>query len=210
MLGLSTRRRLRWNSPRDEELGSSIPPLLDERSHPDFRKAFGILSREATELQVAVTRVRLSGVDLREDELDGIRLLRILVGEVNAVVLGSEADAIQADPRRAENLHTLLRLFRDGRLRVRSAPLAGWSPDFTVFHMHPRGPTGVLMGCHWFQRPYPHRGPAFASFHGPREARRAAGRFDELWAGAHEIGAAVQNILQGAVNRGGREGQDGQ
>lgn len=181
----------------------SAPPssrLLDERSDPDFRRLFGELTREACELQVALTRVRLSGVDLRDRELRSVRAIRLLLGEVNAVVLGAEAAAIQADPGRRANLEVLVRLFREERLEVRSAPLAGWSPDFTVFNGQ-QGPRSVLVGPHWFSRPFPYRGPAFASLHGPRAARRASVRFEELWKEGHDIGTAVGHILERASRR---------
>lgn len=175
---------------------------MDERADPDFRTTFGRLARRAVEIDVAVARVRLSGVDLRPGELAAARSLRILVGEVSALALGTEADAVLADPERARNVELLVRLFREGRISVRSAPLGGWSPDFTVF-TRDAGPGFVLVGPHWFQRPFPHRGPAWASLHGPREARRAAARFAELWSAAHEIGGAVRSILEKAVERAG-------
>lgn len=178
------------------------PGLLDERSDPDFRTTFGRLARRATEIDVAVGRVRLSGVDLRPGEVGTVRSLRILVGELSALTLGAEADAVLSDPDRARNVKLLVHLFREERIRVRSAPLGGWSPDFTVFSRD-TGPGFVLVGPHWFQRPYPHRGPAWASLHGPREARRAAARFARLWSAAHEIGTAVRSILEKAVERAG-------
>lgn len=179
------------------------PGLLDERSDPDFRTTFGRLARRATEIDVALGRVRLSGVDLREGELHTVRSLRILLGEVSALTLGTEAEAVLADPERARNVDLLVQLFREERIAVRSAPLGGWSPDFTVFGQD-TGPSAVLVGPHWFQRPYPHRGPAWASLHGPREARWAAARFAGLWGAGHEIGAAVRNILERAVERAGQ------
>src|SRR5690606_38328816 len=84
-----------------------------------------------------------------------------------------------------------------GAAEVRSAPLGGWSPDFSVFHSE-AGPSAVALGFHWFERPFPHRGPAFASIHGPAEAALALRRFEELWARAHDIGSAVLDILERA------------
>jgi hypothetical protein len=42
---------------------------------------------------------------------------------------------------------------------------------------------------------------------GPEEARRASARFEEIWKEAHEIGPAVQRLLEQATRR--WEKQDG-
>jgi hypothetical protein len=174
--------------------------LLDERSRPDFRDVFGALARRSTEVATAVTRVRLSTLDLTRSEMEGVRRLRVLVAEVNALHLDAEARVLHGQPNRAEHLMFLTELLREGRLQVRSAPLAGWSPDFTVFS-NSSGPIAVLAGYHWFERPYPHRGPALGSLHSGDAARLAAARYSELWEGAHDIGPAVWSILARARAR---------
>ncbi len=174
--------------------------LLDERNRPDFRDVFGALARRSTEIATAVTRVRLSTLDLTRAELGGVRSLRVLVAEVNALSLDAEARALQVQPAKAEHLLFLTELLRDGRLHLRSAPLAGWSPDFTVF-ADGSGPLAVLAGYHWFERPYPHRGPALGSLHMGDAARLAAVRHRELWDAAHDIGPAVWSILARARSR---------
>ena len=151
--------------------------LLDERTRPDFRDAFGHLARSSTDIATAVTRVRLSTLDLEREELDRIESLRVLVTELNALTLDAEARLIRADPRRAPRVELFRELLQDGRLEIRSAPLGGWSPDFTVFG-DSEGPHSVLTGFHWFERPYPHRGSLPAG----RDASR--GRVDysqERW-----------------------------
>lgn len=183
-------------------LRSGLPRLLDERSDPNFRDVFGLLARRSTTLDAAVSRIRLSGLDLRPEELRTLGKIRVLLSEVNALTLRSEAEACLADPRKASNLTNLVRLMEEGVISVRSAPLAGWAPDFSVF-----GRSGkawmVLVGLHWFARPYPHGGPALASLHGPRAAGRAARRFERLWRGAHDIGPAILHILTEAHLRSG-------
>ena len=174
--------------------------LLDERSRPDFRDVFGALASDATDIATAVTRVRLGTMDLEESELARVEHFRVLVAEMSALQLTAEARGLVNDPRRASRLEMLKRLLESERLELRAAPLAGWSPDFTVFS-GPGGPTAVLSGFHWFERPYPHRGPAFGSLHLEAAARRAAARHTELWDQAHDIGPAVWNIL--AKARGG-------
>lgn len=174
--------------------------LLDERTRPDFRTLYGRLIREARSLAVAVTRVRLSTLDLAEEDVRDLVSMRVLVAELNALTLDAEARLLRSDPRRAYRIDLYRRLLESGRLEVRSAPLGGWSPDFSVF-ADADGATAVLIGFHWFERPYPHRGPAFASVHHAAAARLAADRHAELWDGAHDVGPAVWSILSKAAGR---------
>lgn len=176
--------------------------LLDERSDPDFRTVFGLLAERSTAIDVAVARIRLAGIDLREEELSGVRRIRVLMAEISAFAFANEAEAVLLDPGRRTNLELLVRLLREGRIDVRSAPLAGWSPDFSIFHQGGR-PTRLIVGTHWFQRPYPHRGPALASVHGTSEAGRVTRRFQDLWAGGHDLQPAVRVLLERALERAG-------
>ena len=171
--------------------------LFDERRRPDFRDVFGALTRRATDVQVAVTRIRLTTMDLGREELAPLRSLRVLLCELSALRLESEAHALAHQRTRASSLHLLARLLEDGRLQVRSAPLGGWSPDFTVF-ADEAGPRWLLTGFHAFERPYPHRGPALASLHGPEAARLASARHEELWAAAHDVGPTIWTLLSRA------------
>ena len=168
--------------------------LIDERKRPDFRDLFGTLAGGSTEVATAVTRVRLSTLDLTDGELRGLGSLRVLLAELNALRLDAEARALLAQPGRARTVRLLSELLERGILEVRSAPLGGWSPDFSVFG-NERGPTAVLLGPHWFQRPYPHRGPALTSLHGPEAARLARRRHDALWEEAHDVGPAIWSLL---------------
>jgi len=171
--------------------------LLDDRGRPDFRDVFGALASRSDQISTAVTRVRLSTLDLRPAELERVEHFRVLVAELNALTLDAEARLIQADHRRAPRVEHFRRLLEEGRLEVRSAPLAGWSPDFSVFWKGP-DPHAVLTGFHWFERPFPHRGPAFASLHHGDAARLAARRHEDLWDKAHDVGPAVWSILSKA------------
>lgn len=171
--------------------------LLDERSRPDFRDVFIELSRRSVDVAVAVTRVRLSTLDLDEAALERVESLRVLVVELNALTLDAEARLIQADARRASRVRLFQDLLESGRLEVRSAPLGGWAPDFSVFS-DADGPRAVLTGKHWFERPYPHRGPALATIHFGDAARLAARRHGALWEAAHDVGPAVWSILSKA------------
>ena len=188
-----------------EEHPQTQPFLMDERSPVPFRDLFGRLLSSSTALDTAILRARLSGVDLSARELAGLHRLRILVAEINAKTLEEEAFALFVDPRKRETLSRIKGLLLGGRLELRSAPLAGWSPDFSVFS-GPGGPTALLLGLHWMLRPFPHRGPAWLACFGPDEAQRGRERFEELWKGAHEIGPAVLRLLQRATTRWGSDG----
>lgn len=180
----------------------STAALLDERGRPDFRDAFGAVARRSTSIATAVTRVRLSTVDLDEKEVEGVERFRVLVSELSALQLDAEARGLMAMPRRAPAVRLLTRMLEEERLQVRSAPLGGWSPDFTVFS-NAEGPHAVLLGFHAFERPYPHRGPALASLHGGDAARLAAKRHAELWTNAHDVGSTLWSILARAARRAG-------
>ena len=193
--------------PLPDALVSCVGALLEERRRPDFREVFGALARQSDAVATAVTRVRLSTVDLTPEELASLDSFRVLVAELSALRLDAEARAMRSEPRRVANVNLLLDMMEAGRLEVRSAPLGGWSPDYTVFSREDRART-VLTGFHWFERPYPHRGPALASLHTEEGASLALRRFDEVWADAHDVGPAVWSILARAVDRAsaGREG----
>lgn len=177
-------------------LSPSSAVLIDERGRPDFRDVFGALAARSVDVATAITRVRLSTVNLTA-EMEGLEHFRVVVAELNALQLDAEARAIHADPRRAPRVDVLREMLEAGRLEIRSAPLGGWSPDFTVFS-RAEGPIAVLSGVHWFERPYPHRGPALATLHHGDAARLAARRHEELWERAHDVGPAVWSILSKA------------
>lgn len=182
-------------------LATAPAVLVDERGRPDFRDVFGALVGHSTDVAVAVTRVRLSTIELQEADLARLESLRVLVVELNALTLDAEARLIRADPRRASRVTLFRSLLESGRLEVRSAPLGGWSPDFTVFS-DADGPHAVIAGRHWFERPHPHRGPAIATVHFEDAARLAARRHCELWDAAHDVGPAVWSILSKADREG--------
>jgi hypothetical protein len=179
----------------------SYPDLLDERGPTSFRTLFGDLLSRSSAVDAAILRVRLGAVDLSARELSGIHRLRVLVAEVNAQTVEGEAYALVMDPVKRDNLTRVLNLLRTGVMEIRSAPLGGWSPDFTVFS-EDRHPHNLLMGLHWFHRPFPHRGPAWAARFGAEEASRAHARFKEIWAGAHDIAPAILRLMERTTVRG--------
>jgi hypothetical protein len=173
-----------------------IPTLLDERSRPDFRAAYGGLVARATRLDVALTHLRLATLDLSEAEVGRLARVRLLLAQVSAVALDAEAHAVLHRSDRAANLRRLATLLRVGRILVRSAPLGGWAPDFSVFGADD-GPFAVVVGPHRFDRDGL-GGPILASVHGAEPAARALERFEEVWDGAHDIGPAIAGILNRA------------
>jgi hypothetical protein len=181
-------------------LATEPAAVFDERARPDFRDVFSALAARSTDIATAVTRVRLSTVEFTTMDLRSVEHFRVLVAEMSALRLDAEARALHADPKRAPNAEMLRQLLESGRLEVRSSPLAGWSPDFTVF-TGPGGPTALLLGFHAFERPYPHRGPALGSVHGAAAACLAARRHAEIWEQAHDVGPAVWSILSKARTR---------
>ncbi len=176
------------------------PFLLDERSPTPFRSVFRRILADSTQLDTAILRIRLSGVDLSPEELEGLDRLRILVADLNAQTLEEEAFALLMDPGKRETLDGIQGLLSMGLLELRAAPLAGWSPDFSVFSDR-GGPRALLLGLHWIQRPFPHRGPAWLAAFGSEEARRGHDRFEELWRGGHDIGPAVLKLLTRTTRR---------
>lgn len=176
--------------------------LLDERSTPSLRKRFGDLATRSKSLAVAIRRVRLAGVDLSADELRGIDRVRVLLGQLDAATFVAEADAVMVDPSRREGADRLLWLLQTGVLRVHIAPLVTWAPDFSVFSDR-TGPTHAIYGCHWFQRPPPSPGPAFALVCTGSGANLGFQRFEELWRMGHDATPAVEGMLLSAQRRAG-------
>ena len=149
---------------------------------------------------MAIRRVRLTGVDLSADELRQISRVRVLLGELDAGTFVAEADAVMVDPKRREGADRLLWLLQTGVVSVRIAPLMTWAPDFSVFSGD-TGPTHAIYGCHWFQRPPPSPGPAFAILCNGTGAALGFRRFEELWRMGHDATPAVEGMLLSARRR---------
>ncbi len=146
---------------------------------------------------MAIRRVRLMGVDLSADELRRVRALRVLLGELDARTFVAEAEAVMIDRGRREGGERLLWLLQTGVLSVRIAPLITWAPDFSVF-ADDSGPTHAIYGSHWFQRPPPTPGPAFAVVCNGTGASLGAQRFEELWRLGYDATPAVEGMLLAA------------
>ena len=168
--------------------------MIDDRSEPDFPGLYRQLTLHSATLDVAATRIRLTGLRLEPHELEKPTRIRVLLMEMNALQLRTELDFLSVEPGGEDRIRGLADLLRDQRLLVRCLPLGGWSPDFSVFQLK-EGGSCALVGPHWMERPYPQRGPGLASLHTGPSASLAAGRFRELWAEAHDVGQALEGVF---------------
>lgn len=174
--------------------------LLDEESQPDFRTVYGRLARKAHRIDVAIRKIRLAGVSLGREELGAPATIRLILAEIDVLTMASEAESLAARPSGRWRLELIIRLLETGALDVRSAPLGGWAPDFTVFS-GTESAHFTLVGPHWFERPYPHRGPAVAAVHRGAGARRLARRFRQIWEDAHDVRTPLLETLQEGWHR---------
>ena len=186
------------NRPEPPAGGRAAPRLFDERARPGFREVYGGLARRSRYLDVALTSIRLSTLDLGSEELGRMASVRLLLAEVSSVSLDLEAHGVMLRDDKRQTLRLLTGLLSRGVIEVRSAPLGGWSPDFSIFREEADRPLAVLLGYHWFERPFPHRGPALAALHGADAARLALARFEQAWTRGHDIGPAILGILERA------------
>lgn len=153
------------------------------------------MSARADTLDVAISRIRLPGLDLGLPEMGHLDRIRLLLRDVRAERLQAEAEAVSL--RRGGNraLEFFAALLDRRILEVRTAPLGGWSPDFTVFRSA-GDPFAAILGIHWLRRPASVQGPVFASLHGREGAVRCGVRFETLWTGSHDVSAALRGFLR--------------
>jgi len=171
------------------------PTLFDERHQRGLPECYVRLLRGASGLDVALRRIHLpSLLALDRGAFVGLGSVRLLLAEVSAARLDAEVNAVILQPEGRDMVRALGQMLAAGGIEVRAAPLGGWSPDFSIFR-DSGDPYAVLLGPHCFERPFPYRGPAFTSLHDGRAASLASRRFAELWAGSHDITAAVMRIL---------------
>ena len=199
----------RFSSSKEGDLLKGAQ-LLDERTRPDFREVYGLHAAHSDTLDAAGSRVRLGGMNLGDRELGVLRKIRPLVREMNALTLASEARSLAMDPLRDGRLGLLASLFGEGHLDVRIAPRAEWSPNFSVFSYSgqsgapdesgPHSPT-LMIDPHWFERPYPHPGPALGVLLTGAPAVQPHKRFEEAWVQGHDIRGPIEWVLSEAAGK---------
>jgi hypothetical protein len=174
--------------------GIEPPALLDERGPPRFRQAFVAMAARAGSLDVAISRIRLPGLDLTPVEMGHLSRIRLLLRDVRAERLQAEAEALSLRRGGDGTLEFFFDLLDRRILEVRTAPLGGWSPDFTVFRAG-GDPFASILGIHWLRRPASVQGPIFASLHGKQASLRCGRRFEVIWSGAHDVSMALKGLL---------------
>lgn len=170
--------------------------LFDEMEREGFQGHFRTELRNAWTLDLALKRLRLTGIDIGE-ELDHLRSIRLVLARVSASALDAEAHALVARAEAGDRLGYFLRIMEEGRMGIRVAPLGGWYPDFSVFS-DSRGPRSVLLGFHQFERGQSLPGPVLAARFGRRGALLARRRFEEIWTRSHDVLPAIRTILSRA------------
>ena len=104
--------------------------LLDKRSRPDFRDVFVHMAQASSDLAVAVTKMRLSPLDLDGGDLAEVQSLRVLGAELNALTLDPGALLLRADARRAPRAKLFRVLLEEEQLEVCSALFGGLDTEF--------------------------------------------------------------------------------
>jgi hypothetical protein len=170
--------------------------LLDERTEPPLRQRIGRLMAGAHDAAFALTRVRLAVLDFGDDELGSLRRCRVLLGHLDASILHDTSDSV-SHRAFAPSFGRLVRFAASGRLEVRSAGLASWTPDFALIDRD--GAPTALLGAIQFGNPELLTGPMFTA--AIRDAEAAAllrRRFDDLWEASHDVLPAISQVLQRA------------
>ena len=161
--------------------------VLDERDPLPLRKLLGRLVSTARTADIALTHLRLAGVDLAESEF-GVECCRLLIGQFNADHIAS-----------AQQSRLIASIAQSGRLEMRTAPHHVWSPDFSIFRDLPDSPDVMLFGAHYFGRPYPLFGLALTVVTTePADITKCTGRFNEVWSAGYD----VLPVILDAIHRG--------
>jgi hypothetical protein len=176
-----------------------IAVVHHDASVPPLRELFGRLMATAAEADIAIARVRLSGLDLRAAELGGGLHCRVLVGRLGYASLDPPRDGSGRVQR--EHLVRLRDFIAAGGAEIRAAGRLEWSPDFSIFRGLPLAsptPAGsmCLVGAHYFHRPLESDGSAMTCLISePLAVRTAADRFEALWRAGYDSGDAALDMI---------------
>ena len=169
----------------------SFSALVDEHHDPPLRYTLGRLLASARTADIAITHLRLAGLDLTASETGSLERCRVMLGRLDASALLDTGTASTAD-----RFQRLAGFAASGRLFMRTAPHHTWSPDFSVFAGLPANGAVALLGAHYFERPYPRFGTALTCVLTSRAAVQLCGRrFDELWTAGYDILPVVTDTL---------------
>lgn len=156
--------------------------LLDERSQPSMRATLAGLMKASDKVDIAVSHLRLAGLDFSVQEIARLKSLRLVIGRLDAdALLGCPASRLQ-------QLHTVARF---GHVEVRAVPRFRWAPDFSVFHDH-----AALIGAHYTEAPYAEDGIAFTCLiEDAAVIQRCARRFEAMWQLGYDVLPVVLETL---------------
>jgi hypothetical protein len=170
--------------------------LLDELTTPPLRVVIGRLLGTAATADIAVSTIHLAALDLSADETAGVARCRILLGRLDARELGGIGAHGSATDT---HLRALLEFLLSGRVEIRSAGMAAWLPDFSLYAgLRPPGPPAAcVVGAHYFRTPVIADGPSLTCvLFDAAAVARAARRFEMLWERAHDVQPAVVAALE--------------
>jgi hypothetical protein len=178
---------------------TAVITTLDEASVPSLRHVIGSLLAGAERADIAVSSVRLAAIDLSPAETDGVLTCRILLGRLDS----RELESLGAHGARARAHLSVLRAFLcSGRVSVRSAGMAAWLPDFSLYVRRDHGVehTTCILGAHYFRQPAITDGPSLtAVLEHEGTAVVLQRRFETLWDGAHDVLPAVVAAVDHAL-----------
>ena len=170
-----------------------IPGHDVNRPLPEF---IADLLSVASEVCIAIQRVRLHALQVIAPQLDGLRRCRIILAHLDVNTL--DLDRTGAEPQMLA-LERLLAFARSGRLQVRSAGAIRWHPDFSVFHLDRSTPSTVcLLGAHYLA-PL-HKGidwPLTCVLAQTIAVGQAQHHFESVWQGSHDaLPAVIAELLR--------------
>lgn len=171
----------------------SFCALLDEHHDPPLRYTLGRLLACARTADIAISHLRLAGLDLTPSEAGGLERCRVMIGHLDAAAL---LDSAHDSAMGRDRLRLLSAFAASGRLEMRTAPHHTWTPDFSVFEGIRPDRAAALVGAHYFGRPYPRFGLAFTCvLTQPHAVQTCRARFAQLWTAGYDILPVVTDTL---------------
>jgi hypothetical protein len=159
--------------------------VLDEFTTPSLRETMSVLMSASRRVDMALTRMRLAGINLSDGEVGKMERLRVVIGKLDADAL------LQSQSRPVAHIERLRAFGASGNLEIRSVPRFHWDPDFSIYDQR-----AALIGAHYNDLPYPADGIAFTCVVTNANAiRRSQHRFDEMWQRGYDVLPVVIETL---------------